>query len=126
MKSSSQMPRAMTSDCPQCGGALRISEVTCSHCRLSLRGDLPTPRLYRLTPEEQRFVELFVTASGSLKQMAELLEVSYPTVRSRLDRLIERLQQAREEDEARKARILDDIEAERISPEHGMRMIANL
>jgi hypothetical protein len=113
-------------DCPQCGGALRISEVTCGDCRLSLRGELPTPRLYRLSPEEQRFVELFVTASGSLKQMAELLEVSYPTVRSRLDRLIEHLEQTRAEDEARKARILDDIEAERISAKHGMRLIENL
>ena len=65
-------------------------------------------------------------ASGSLKQMASLLEISYPTVRSRLDRLIERLEQARAEDEARKAEILDDIEANRISPKHGMRLIESL
>lgn len=87
---------------------------------------MPTPRLYRLSRDDQHFIELFVTASGSLKQMASLLDVSYPTVRSRLDGVIERLEQARLEDETRKAQILDDIEANRISPKHGMRLIENL
>ncbi len=34
----------------------------------------------------------FVLASGSLKEVAESYGVSYPTLRGRLDRLIERLQ----------------------------------
>lgn len=34
----------------------------------------------------------FVLASGSLKEVAERYGVSYPTLRGRLDRLIERLQ----------------------------------
>jgi len=113
-------------DCPHCGGALRISQITCEDCDLSLQGALPTPRLYRLSPEDQHFVELFVCASGSLKQMATLLKVSYPTVRSRLDGLIERLEQARTEDEARKVQILEDIESNRISAKLGMRLIENL
>ena len=60
------------------------------------------------------------------RKTAVLLQVSYPTVRSRLDKVIERLQQARADDEARKAQILDDIEAERISAQQGMRLIENL
>ena len=112
--------------CPSCNGALRISRITCEECQLSVQGDLPTPRLYRLSPEDQHFVELFVTVSGSLKQMASLLEVSYPTVRSRLDGLIDRLERARAEDDARKSQILDDIEANRISAKRGMRLIENL
>lgn len=112
--------------CPRCQGALQISRVTCEDCELSLQGDLPTPRLYRLSADDQLFVELFVLASGSLKQMASVLEVSYPTVRNRLDGLIGRLEAARVEDEARKARILEDIDAGRVSPQRGMRMIENL
>ena len=65
-------------------------------------------------------------ASGSLKQTAELLEVSYPTVRSRLDKLIARLKEEQARDDERKRRILDDIEAGRILPKQGMRMIENL
>ncbi|MGB5253163.1 MAG: DUF2089 family protein [Sedimenticolaceae bacterium] len=112
--------------CPYCSGALRISKLTCEDCGLGLEGTFATPRLWRLEIGEQRFVELFVLASGSLKQTAELLEVSYPTVRSRLDKLIARLKEEQARDEERKRRILDDIEAGRILPKQGMRMIENL
>ena len=112
--------------CPYCSGALRITRLTCEDCGLGLEGEFATPRLSRLEPGEQRFVELFVLASGSLKQMARLLGVSYPTVRTRLDKLIARAKEEQEHDEARKRRILEDIEAGRILPKQGMRMIENL
>jgi hypothetical protein len=102
---------------------MRITRLTCDDCGFSHAGDFYTPRLYRLDPAEQQFIELFVVASGSLKQMAELLGVSYPTVRSRLDKLIEHLEEEKRADESRKRKILDDIEAGRISAKHGMRMI---
>ena len=44
-----------------------------------------------LSEEELRFVKRFVLASGSLKEMAKIYGVSYPTVRLRLDRLIEKI-----------------------------------
>ena len=112
--------------CSYCGGGMRISKLTCEACELALEGEFHTPRLYRLSAEEQRFVELFVLASGSLKAMAQRLEVSYPTVRSRLDRLIATLERSRAHDEAHKQRVLEDIEAGRIPPTKGMRMIENI
>ena len=115
----------MSTECPDCAGNLRISALTCEDCELSLHGDLPTPRLYRLSTEDQRFVELFISASGSLKQTASLLQVSYPTVRSRLDRVIERLEALRRDDEVRKAKVLEDIDSGRLSAKRGTRMIAN-
>ena len=112
--------------CPYCAGALRITRLTCEDCGLGLEGEFTTPRLSRLDAEEQRFVELFVLASGRLKEMAQLLGISYPTVRNRLDKLIQRLKVEQERDDARKRRILEDIEAGRILPKQGMRMIENL
>lgn len=112
--------------CPYCSGALHITRLSCEDCGIGLEGAFATPRLARLAAEEQRFVELFVLASGSLKRMAEVLEVSYPTVRSRLDRLIARLEEEQARDEDRKRRTLEDIEAGRIPPKKGMRMIENL
>jgi hypothetical protein len=44
-----------------------------------------------LTDEDQSFIKRFVLASGSLKEMAEIYGVSYPTVRLRLDRMIEKI-----------------------------------
>jgi hypothetical protein len=43
--------------------------------------------------EHQRFIEMFVLASGNLKAIAEQAGVSYPTVRSRLDKIIDALRQ---------------------------------
>lgn len=45
----------------------------------------------RLSDEDLAFIKRFVLASGSLKAMADAYGISYPTVRLRLDRLIERI-----------------------------------
>jgi hypothetical protein len=45
----------------------------------------------RLSEEDVSFVKRFVLASGSLKDLAKAYGISYPTVRLRLDRLIEKI-----------------------------------
>ena len=47
--------------------------------------------LDRLPDEDRTFIKRFVLASGSLKALAEIYGISYPTVRLRLDRLIEKI-----------------------------------
>jgi hypothetical protein len=49
--------------------------------------------LFSLTEEELDLVLQMVLASGSLKELAHTYQVSYPTIRLRVDRLIERLRQ---------------------------------
>ncbi len=44
-----------------------------------------------LAEEDWGFVHRFLLASGSLKALAEEYGISYPTVRARLDRLIEKV-----------------------------------
>jgi len=45
-----------------------------------------------LEDEDVTFIRKFLLASGSLKEMAREYGVTYPTVRLRLDRLIQRIQ----------------------------------
>ena len=45
-----------------------------------------------LEEEELAFIKKFILASGSLKEIAKQYEVTYPTVRLRLDRLIQKIQ----------------------------------
>lgn len=47
--------------------------------------------LTELTDEDLHFIRRFVLASGSLKEMAKIYGVTYPTVRSRLDRVISQI-----------------------------------
>jgi len=46
------------------------------------------PWLEVLDPEDQQFLKRFVLSSGSLKALCDEYDVSYPTLRARLDRLI--------------------------------------
>lgn len=45
-----------------------------------------------LENEDFSFIRNFVISSGSLKELAQIYKVTYPTVRLRLDRLIQRIQ----------------------------------
>ena len=45
----------------------------------------------KLSEEDASFIKRFMLASGSLKELAKAYDISYPTVRLRLDRLIEKI-----------------------------------
>ena len=49
-----------------------------------------------LEEEDLSFIKRFLLSSGSLKEMAAQYGVSYPTVRLRLDRLIQKIQMGEE------------------------------
>lgn len=68
--------------------------------------------LLRLSPEDLSMVCTFVLASGSVKDLAESYSISYPTMRSRLDALIERL---RRHAEGKKVDPVDDYLADLIA-----------
>jgi len=45
-----------------------------------------------LDDEDVGFIKKFLMSSGSLKEIAKIYNVTYPTVRLRLDRLIQKIQ----------------------------------
>lgn len=49
-----------------------------------------------LDDEDVVFIQKFLLASGSLKEIARLYGVTYPTVRLRLDRLIQKIRLSEE------------------------------
>lgn len=53
-----------------------------------------------LDDAEIDFIKRFILESGSLKEMAAIYGVSYPTVRLRLDRLIEKIKLSDKEDKS--------------------------
>lgn len=44
-----------------------------------------------LDEQDMEFIKKFVANSGSLKEIAKVYDVSYPTVRIKLDRLIQKI-----------------------------------
>ena len=75
-----------------------MKRLRCDACETEIEGLYVLPPLAGLDSEDQEFILQFIKASGSLKEMASILKVSYPTVRNRLDEIIDKLKR----DERRK------------------------
>ncbi|ADY55533.1 Protein of unknown function DUF2089 [Syntrophobotulus glycolicus DSM 8271] len=54
--------------------------------------DIVPEWMVSLDDEDVSFIKKFLLASGSLKEIASQYEVTYPTVRLRLDKLIQKIQ----------------------------------
>ncbi|ALM49946.1 hypothetical protein AMR72_14155 [Flavobacterium psychrophilum] len=79
--------------CPSCSGSLHVSQLSCPSCSTQVSGNYPLPVLLRLPADEQAFILQFFLSGGSLKEIASQIGISYPTVRNRLDDLIEKVNQ---------------------------------
>ena len=78
--------------CPSCCGVLSVKSLHCAECDTTISGQFEVHPILRLSVEEQQFVMAFIRCSGSLKQMAADMGLSYPTVRNILDDIITKLQ----------------------------------
>lgn len=74
--------------CPVCGEPMTITRLHCHRCDVAIEGRFSIGRLAMLTPEQLEFVEVFLRCEGKLKRVGDELDVSYPTVRSRLNEVI--------------------------------------
>ena len=77
--------------CPSCSSKLAVKRLRCEKCETEIEGLYALPPLASLSPDDQDFLVQFIKASASLKDMARLLNVSYPTVRNQLDEIIDKL-----------------------------------
>ncbi|MHB1954991.1 MAG: DUF2089 family protein, partial [Sulfobacillus sp.] len=82
----------MLTSCPSCRHSLQITELTCPHCHITIRGQFDSHPTLELTEEQLAFLKVFVVSRGNLKEIERILGISYPTVRSKLDQLVEAFQ----------------------------------
>lgn len=124
------MDRKLLTDCPVCGGSLRVRELRCVACGTRIRGSFEPPhgKLLSLSGRDLEFVELFVRARGNIKELEKTLKVSYPTVRSMLDGVIERLGYAPKRksppDAAARMVIIDRLERGEIDADKASRLLS--
>lgn len=79
------------SQCPVCGHELVISRLSCNHCQTTLEGTFTPCKFCKLPPEQMEFIEVFIKCRGNIKDVEKELGISYPTVRNRLDGIIQAL-----------------------------------
>ncbi|HQN93659.1 MAG TPA: DUF2089 family protein [Prolixibacteraceae bacterium] len=85
------MNKKLPIQCPSCHAGLSVHSLQCDACQTSIIGSFSLPLFLSLDDKDQEFIIEFVLSSGSLKVMAQKLNLSYPTVRNMLDELIEKI-----------------------------------
>jgi hypothetical protein len=118
--------------CPVCGQNLFVTKLVCTHCGTAVEGTFELPRLARLSPEHQKFVELFIRSEGKLNRVQEYLGISYPTARAQLHEVIRALgyQPSSSDDNKpqtispeRRRQILADLDAGKITSDDAIRLL---
>ena len=79
-------------NCPSCQAQLKVKSLKCEQCQTEVSGSYDHPVLATLSENDQQFITRFVINSGSLKELATELKLSYPTVRNMLNDIIEKIQ----------------------------------
>jgi hypothetical protein len=114
--------------CPVCGERLTATRLHCRSCDTAIEGQFELGRFGRLTAEQLAFVETFVRCEGKLNRMEKELELSYPTLRSRLTDVIHQMgyETGPEEEtlsDEERHQILDDLAAGKLASEDAMRLL---
>lgn len=118
----------MLTTCPSCRHSLAITELTCPHCHITIRGQFESHPSLELTEEQMAFLKVFVVSRGNLKEIERILGISYPTVRSKLDQLVEVFQpdpefsMARERPADRRS-ILEHIQSGKLGVAEGLKLL---
>jgi hypothetical protein len=118
--------RRVTQDCPYCGSPMAVTRMTCGKCDIAIDAQFPMSRLGTLPVEHQRFIEMFVLAGGNFKEIAEQVGVSYPTIRSRLDKVIDALRAEIAKTRRVQGNILDAVEPGRTNVAEAARLIKGI
>lgn len=77
--------------CPICNQEMTISSLSCKHCQTRLEGSFTSCKFCKLPSEQMEFIEVFLKCRGNIKDVEKELGISYPTVRNRLDSVIQAL-----------------------------------
>ena len=85
------MKREVLGKCPVCGDELFVSKLSCHNCHTSIEGDFSLCNFCKLTDEQKHFVEIFIKSRGNIKEIEKEMGISYPTVRGKLENVIEAL-----------------------------------
>jgi hypothetical protein len=118
--------KAVSNECPYCGLAMAVTQMACGGCHVTVTADFPMSRIAGLPIEHQRFIEMFLLAGGNLKEIAEQVGVSYPTIRSRLDKVIEALRTEIGKTQRVRGSVLDAVEPSKTNAAEAARIIKRI
>jgi len=83
------MKKKFLGQCPVCGGPLSVTGLTCEQCGTKIVGKFHLGEFYKLSADQLGFVKTFLKCRGNIKEIERELGISYPTVKNRLNQVVE-------------------------------------
>lgn len=108
------------------GRPVAVERVRLTETGTAIEGTWELPQLARLSAEDQIFVTAFVRSHGSIKEMERVFGVSYPTIKSRLNRIGESLDFVDTNPMPSRAEVLDRLKRGEITAEDAIRELEGL
>jgi len=108
------------------GEPITVERVRLARNGAAIEGSFELPQLARLSVEDQVFVTAFVLSHGSIKEMENVFGISYPTVKSRLNRIAGSLQFVDTNPLPSRAEILERLKEGEIEPDEAVRQLESL
>ena len=119
------MKRQVLGKCPICDDELHVSTLSCDNCKTNIEGKFDLCKFCKLTNEQQSFVEIFIKSRGNIKEIEKEMGISYPTVRSKLENVIEALGYSPkyEEPKVNKKEVLEQLSKGEITSEEAVKLL---
>jgi hypothetical protein len=73
------------------GKKFTVTRVHIPEDDITIEGDFQLPPFAGLSMEDQLFIAAFIKTHGSIKQMESIFNISYPTVKNRLNQIARQL-----------------------------------
>ena len=108
------------------GHPVVIERVRIADRDIAIEGSFELTQLARLDMEDQIFITAFVRSHGSIKEMERIFGVSYPTIKSRLNRIAGSLEFVDTNPMPSKAEILERLQQGEITAEDAIREMETL
>jgi hypothetical protein len=114
--------------CPACSGKVIVTELCCTDCKTSVKGGFELPVFAVLNPDEEGFLRVFLAARGNIKEVERQLSISYPTVRNRLEALLNKLGLGNLQAEVKRRRlaVVERLERGEITAQEAVALLKNL
>ena len=97
-----------------------VERVRLTDSGIAVEGQFEPPQLAQLGVDDQVFVAAFVRSHGSIKEMERIFGVSYPTIKSRLNRIAERLDFVDTDPAPASAEVVDRLRRGEISAQEAL------
>lgn len=69
-----------------------ISELKCPVCDLRVKKDFSPCEFCQLPEEDYDFLKIFLRCQGRITDIEKMLGVSYPTIKAKIERLLQKLE----------------------------------